>query len=62
MEELKTLKEARLAAGLTQTELGLQINKSTQTIRDYEKGAYRINDAVYAQIKAIVGEFKPTRD
>ena len=57
----RSLKEARLKAGLTQTELGLLIGKSTQTIRDYEKGAYRISIEVYELLKQHIGEFKPTR-
>lgn len=59
---MRTLKEARMKKGLTQTELALMIDKSTQTIRDYEKGAYKIPGDILIKLQEIVGEFKPTRE
>lgn len=59
---MRTLKEARNEKGLTQTELGLIVGKSTQTIRDYEKGAYKIPGGILTKLQEIVGEFKPTRE
>lgn len=59
---MRTLKQARLEAGLTQTELGILVDKTTQTIRDYEKGAYKIGQEVLEKLMEHVGEFKPTRE
>ena len=54
---LKSLKEARQDSGLTQVELSILIDRSVQTVQNYEQGVHCIPWDVREQIVNLVGEF-----
>ena len=51
----KRLRQARVAAGLTQTELGVQLGISFQQIQKYEKGRNRIGGGRLYKIARLLG-------
>ena len=51
----KRLRQARVAAGLTQTELGVQLGISFQQIQKYEKGRNRIGGGRLYRIARMLG-------
>ncbi len=51
----KRLKQARVAAGLTQTELGVPLGISFQQIQKYEKGRNRIGGGRLYKISRTLG-------
>lgn len=51
----KRLRQARVAAGLTQTELGVQLGISFQQIQKYEKGRNRIGGGRLYKIARMLG-------
>lgn len=56
----RTLKEARLEAGLSQKKLAERIGVSTQSIINYEKGAHGISEPAREKIEEVIGKFDPT--
>ncbi len=51
----KRLNQARVAAGLTQTELGVQLGISFQQVQKYEKGRNRIGGGRLYKIARVLG-------
>ena len=51
----KRLKQARIAAGLSQTEIGVQLGISFQQIQKYEKGRNRIGGGRLYKMARILG-------
>jgi transcriptional regulator with XRE-family HTH domain len=51
----KRLRQARVAVGLSQTELGVQIGISFQQVQKYEKGRNRIGGGRLYKIARILG-------
>ncbi|MCH8188327.1 MAG: helix-turn-helix transcriptional regulator [Proteobacteria bacterium] len=51
----RRLRQARVAAGLTQTELGVRLGISFQQIQKYEKGRNRIGGGRLYKIARILG-------
>ncbi|MHA1152775.1 MAG: helix-turn-helix domain-containing protein [Alphaproteobacteria bacterium] len=51
----KRLRQARVAAGLSQTEIGVQLGISFQQVQKYEKGRNRIGGGRLYKIARILG-------